>query len=115
MPKRKKTLKEKKHADERRHVTHETTHLAGTTSRNHQSHEMTPESIAAPLGNTFSLPTNHTQKHTKVPAVPVSRPTTVTISTNEYGYLGKDLLKTGFLTVFVVAAELMIRFFFERG
>jgi hypothetical protein len=106
MPKKKKTLKQKMQADQRRDVTKSVT----------TSHEPSPSTAANPAasGVSFSIPAAHTKKHNERP-VAQPRTTAIAIDTNEYTYLSKDLIKTSVLSLLIVVAELAIKFFFERG
>lgn len=115
MPKKKKSLKQKKQTDLRRQVVQEVTRSSVTTLNNPSSKESVQEPQTVTQSTTFTLPTTHTKAHARPIATPVSQSATITINTSEYNYLGKDLLKTGFLTVFIVVAEFVIKFFFERG
>ncbi len=115
MPKKKKTLKQKMQADQRRQgnpkvvtslITPE--HLQATASEHAQRSPETQSGM-------FALPTDYSKKHKEAMRSTITPASTITISTNEYDYLSKDLLKTGFVTIVIVLAELMIKFVFERG
>ena len=108
MPKKKRTRKQKIQTDQRQ-VDHE------VIVRDKQSQPTNPTSTKqqnAVPGISFSLPTSYANK--KVSA-PLTQPTTVAISTNEYTYLGKDLLKTGVLTSVIVIVECLIRFVYPMS
>jgi len=111
MPKKKRTLKQKQVADKRRSTIHTGGHTAPVT---HTQHRVSPDSTlpAAPAETTtgtFSLPTHYTTaKHS---THPLSRGTTTTIATDEYGYLGKDLVKTALLTIIIIVVEVLLHLF----
>lgn len=97
MPKKRKTLQQKLHADQNRQTDYgEKQSVANPKSETSSSQQVT-----------FSLPTSYSaskQTHRSAP--------TVAISTDSYAYLGKDLLKTALLSCSVVIVELLIRYFF---
>lgn len=95
MPKKKKTLKHKLQTDKRRQET-----------------TVGQESVQSETG-TFSLPQSYVAKK-ESPRKKIT-PTTQTISTHEYAYLGRDLLKTTLLTGSIICIEILIRYYIERG
>ncbi|HSX09105.1 MAG TPA: hypothetical protein VLF93_03055 [Candidatus Saccharimonadales bacterium] len=102
MPKKRKTRKQKILSEQKRVTVHEVTPSTESHSvSTHDHHEST-----AVHGTTFSLPTNYTQTH-KTPEKKSSE--TAAISTNDYGYLGNDLIRTALLSGAIVIAELLIR------
>lgn len=110
MPKKRKTRKEKIQREHKRQVTQD---VAPSISPSPTEHVHSTQEAAMPQ-MTFSLPeTPETQQkapiHTK-PAAP--KPVVTAISTDEYDYLGKDLVRTALLTGAIVFAELLIRLFF---
>ncbi len=105
MPKKKRTRKQKIQTSQR-HVDHD---VAVTNEPLQQDNQESPRQENAVSGVSFSLPTSYT--HKKQPStIPTTHTTTATITTNDYGYLRKDLLKTGLLTVAIVVTECLIRF-----
>lgn len=107
MPKKKKTLKQKMQADQRR----QPTTAVRTSSEN--SPQTIPQPAHTSASTSFSLPTTHAKKHRE--SREQARTTAIAIDTNEYAYLSKDILKTTLLTSLIVIAELVMKFFFERG
>jgi hypothetical protein len=91
-------------------MAHETV-LSVDSSSNKTTQSIQQET--ATQGMTFSLPTNYhatqiAQKEKKTTVV------TASISTSEYGYLGKDLMRTTLLSGAIVIAELLIRLFYTH-
>ncbi|MGH7203897.1 MAG: hypothetical protein ACREHC_05630 [Candidatus Levyibacteriota bacterium] len=115
MPKKKKTLKQKMQADQLRQGNPKVVTSPPTPEPLHAAASGQEQRSPETQSGMFSLPTDYSKKHketVKPHSMPVS---TIAISTNEYSYLSKDLLKTGFLTIIIVLAELVIKFVFERG
>ena|SRR5581483_2719391 len=102
MPKKRKTRKQKILSEQKRVTVHEVTPATESHSVTTSGHHET----AAVQGTTFSLPTNYTQTH-KTQEKKSSA--SVAISTNDYGYLGNDLIRTALLSGAIVIAELLIR------
>ena len=115
MPKKKKTLKQKMQADQRRQTTTDVMVSSEkftkdtTTKGNTQEHTPTSSSVS------FSLPSSHAKKRPEVREERHHQSTSIAVDANEYSYLSKDLLKTSILTFLIVIAEIVIKFFFERG
>ena len=103
MPKKRKTRKEKIVTDQKRQVVHQNESSIIPSSKN-ETHG-TGENIQTV---TFSLPTVQEKKPATKPASQA-----VTISTNEYGYLTTDLMRTALLTISIVLAELVIKVVFK--
>ena len=90
MPKKKKTLKQKKLADVRR--------------------SQEPDVFKPPVSE--NLTQTSTPKES-MPLRPITSPQTASrhaISTVDYGYLGPDLLKTSVVTCVIVIVELLLHF-----
>ena len=105
MPKKKRTRKQKIQTSQR-HVDHA---VMTTNEPLQTSNQESPRQGSVGSHVSFSLPTSYT--HAKNAAtIPTTHVATAAITTNDYGYLGKDLLKTGLLTVAIVATECLIRF-----
>jgi len=100
MPKKRKTRQQKKVTDLKRQDGHQ------VTSSRESSPSLSP--VSAHDSITFSLPTTSTAKR-EMPG----KTAAVAITTNEYGYLKNDLLKTAFLTIAISITELIIRFMFR--
>ena len=113
MPKKKKTREQKIQSERRRQTPVSTPQLRATEQSvpKADTAEPTPQIQQA----TFSLPKEYIVK--KHPGIPkgLTQEETHAISTRSYKYLGPDLLKTLSLTGFIIVAELLIKFFFERG
>lgn len=103
MPKKRKTRKQKISLEQKRQEVHET--VSPVDSSTPSSHQTIATTEA------FSLPTNYHQS-TQKERTTVAQPTT--ISTGEYGYLGKDLMKSAVLSGSIVIAELLIRLFYSH-
>jgi hypothetical protein len=88
MPKKKKTRKEKMVTDQRREV------------------QQTPLYSVPDVVVTTKIPSIPTPSH-------VSKP--IAISTTDYHYLAKDLIKTGIFTGAVVVLELALYFILNKG
>lgn len=102
MPKKRKTRKQKISLDQKRQTVHEITPSV-TTPQKIETQKTEQETMTS--GVTFALPiTTHETQRQKVEAV--------TVSSNEYGYLGNDLMRTALLTSAIIFAELLIRLFF---
>lgn len=114
MPKKTKTLKQKKQADQRRQVSPESSSAKASSAKKttHISQTMATTHVHQ---TTFSLPTTAIKPSIHKTPVHASQATTIAIDTSDYSYLGKDLLKTGLLTIGIVVAELVFKLFFERG
>jgi hypothetical protein len=113
MPKKKKTLKQKMQTDQRRQSDPKvltSPNASNNTLPTASGHVERPTETASGM---FSLPTDYSKKNKETVATRTAQASAITISTNEYSYLGKDLLKTGFLTIIIVLAELVIKFVFE--
>ncbi|SRR6266568_632666 len=107
MPKKRKTRKEKILLDNKRQVVQEPAPSVVSSSKKQTPRtEQETEKI-----ETFSLPTAMDKIHT-APEKAKQSIQSITISTNEYGYLATDLMKTALLTGAIVFAELLIRLFF---
>jgi hypothetical protein len=108
MPKRRKTRKDKMLLDQKRQTVHESTPSV-VSSPQTETHQQKEESVATG-SMTFSLPeTQH--KTSEVAQKPKAVTETITVSTNEYGYLSNDLMRTALLTGAIVFAELVIKLF----
>jgi len=109
MPKKKKTLKQKLKTEQRRQFPSIDSSL--------QDHSVAEDAVSPDLKEqTFSLPHSYTGNTVKTTRKVISTPMqATTIATNEYKYLGRDLLKTLFLTSSIIIVELVLRFIFERG
>jgi hypothetical protein len=108
MPKKRNTRKHKISIEQKRHAVHEaSTSSVVSTSVTAQTNQQ----AKVPSGMTFSLPTNLQRANgtTKKPAITV----TTAISTENYGYLTNDLLRTAILSGAIVIAELLIKIFFR--
>jgi hypothetical protein len=110
MPKKRKTRNQKISSEQKRQIVHETV-LSVDSSSNKTTQSIQQET--ANQGMTFSLPTNYhstqtVQKEKKTTSAVTS------ISTSEYGYLGKDLMRTALLSGAIVIAELLIRLFYTH-
>ncbi len=107
MPKKRKTRKDKILTEQKRQV------VQTITSMESSQKETTPltQQSATQQGLTFSLPTNYKQSNTKKETVSPIK--TVAISTADYGYLGKDLIKTTLISSAVILAELLIKIWFR--
>ncbi len=106
MPKKRKTKKQKILLDNKRQVVQEPAPSVVSSSKNEtpQTEQETEKT------ETFSLPIVMDKTHT-IPEKAKQSPLAVTISTNEYGYLATDLMKTTLLTGAIVFAELLIKLF----
>jgi hypothetical protein len=109
MPKKRKTRKAKILTDRKKQVIHETpvSVISSEKKGARQANQQVPMQ-----GMTFSLSTTNTEGQ------PASRKTqpvakTTVISTDEYGYLGIDLLKTAIVTAAIVVTEIVIRILFR--
>jgi hypothetical protein len=107
MPKKRKTRKEKILTDQKKQVVHVTPSavVSSEKNENHQSDNQTPAQ-----GMTFTLSTANTEVQTSPKK---TKPAAAVISTEEYGYLGVDLLKTAIVTSAVVITEIVIRILFR--
>jgi hypothetical protein len=112
MPKKKKTRKQKMQTDQRRQMTQQLSpSQASVQTPVHADNE--PQEATESHAGTFSLPKSFTftsAKKTQAVAAPQQR---TAIITNEYHYIGTDLLKTVLLTASIIIAELVIRFAFK--
>ena len=112
MPKKKKTLKQKLKAEQRRQFpTPDSSSVENSVIENHAQ---------IPTEQTFSLPqsyldNSHKAKQKTAAMIQNARAQTLSIATHEYKYLGRDLAKTLFLTGSIIIVELVLRFIFERG
>ena len=108
MPKKRRTRKQKILVDQKKHMVHEPEPV-DTSSQKVES-QTAAQNTATP-DITFSLPTTTS---TKQPTPRAAKPAvqTVSVLTTEYGYLGKDLVKTALLTGAIIIAELLIRFLY---
>ena len=106
MPKTKKTLKQKRQADQRRHVT---STVISTSEKvvTKTSGQQLPDASAI----SFALPHPTSHKHVPVKEHPVKEKT-LAINTNEYSHVSRDLLKTTLLTVVIIVAELLIHAYY---
>lgn len=110
MPKKKRTRKQKIQTSQR-HVDHDV--MTTTEPLQANSQESTKQENAA-TGVSFSLPTSYHHKQ----ASPISSTHTATaaaITTNDYGYLRKDLLKTGIVTAVIVTMECLMLFLYPMS
>jgi hypothetical protein len=108
MPKKRKTRKEKMLKDQKRQVVHETPHpvISSEKKETQKEQQTTSQNI------TFSLSTANTTVQS-APKKTKPATTATVISTDEYGYLGVDLLKTAIVTSAVVITEIVIRILFR--
>lgn len=105
MPKKRNTRKHKISIDQKRQVVPETSSSSVVSSSVATQKSQQPDVSS---GMTFSLPTNLVKAPTtKNPVV------TTVISTENYGYLTTDLLKTAIISGAVVIVELLIKTFFR--
>jgi hypothetical protein len=107
MPKKRKTRKEKILNGQKRQVIQNITPSMEVSQRS-----TTPlaQQSAPTQGMTFSLPSSYSHNNAKKEIVsPVK---TTIISTADYGYLGKDLIRTILISGAIVLAELLIRLFY---
>ena len=109
MPKKRKTRKQKILNEQKRQVVHET--LPSVELSEKQAAPLAQQPITT-QGLTFSLPTNYNTAHSvQKEKKPVAA--SVVISTNEYGYIGKDLMRTALLSAAIVLAEMLIKMWFR--
>jgi hypothetical protein len=108
MPKKRKTKKEKLQKDHKRQVVHQ---AQPSVISSEQLGKHTDQQIPT-QGMTFSIPTSNTEVQS-APRKTKPTQTTTVISTEEYGYLGVDLLKTAIVTCAVVITEVIIRILFR--
>lgn len=97
MPKKRKTRKQKLLLNTKRNVVNETS---------------SAEQNTAMLDATFSLSALPTDQ-LATPKKTSNNSSSVTISTQEYTYLGNDMLKTTIVTGAIIITELAIRFLFK--
>ena len=111
MPKKKKTREQKIQADMRRQSPVSKPQVRVSD----QQKQTTPTEVTPQIQQaTFSLSKEYTPRHhpgTPKDLVQESQ----AIHTNSYKYLAPDLIKTVFLTSSIIVAELLIKFFAERG
>ena len=112
MPKKKRTRKDKIQTDVRRQTTSATDLPKKSASTTRENKEQTKQ--AEPSIGTFSLPHEYTKDSKKAPVKSVQPIKTATIDTSSYSYLRGDLLKTSFLTLTIVGAELFVYFFIMK-
>jgi len=106
MPKKRKTKKEKMHLDQKKQTVQKVTEPVASSPKS----ETQERQESSTTGMTFSLPETQ-QKITQTSQKEKSSPQTISISTNEYGYLSNDLMRTALLTGAIVFAELVIKLF----
>ena len=107
MPKKRKTRKEKVLNEQKRQVVQNITPSMEVSQRS--TTPLAQQSTPA-QGMTFSLPSSYNRSNAKKEIVsPVK---TTIISTADYGYLGKDLIRTTLISGAIVLAELLIRLFY---
>ncbi|HVA96618.1 MAG TPA: hypothetical protein VND99_03105 [Candidatus Acidoferrales bacterium] len=109
MPKKRKTRKQKIHIDQKKQVVHE---QAPSVAVSQKKKTPSTEQQSPMPGVTFSLSASNAPKQT---ASIISKPrsSAVAISTEEYGYLGIDLMKTAIVTGAIVITEIIIRILFR--
>jgi hypothetical protein len=107
MPKKRKTRKEKILTDQKKQVIHEAAPSV-ISSEKKESHQIDPQTPVQ--GITFSFSHENTEVQ---PAPKKIKPAVAVISTEEYGYLSVDLLKTAIVTSAVVITEIVIRILFR--
>lgn len=113
MPKKKRTRKDKIQTDVRRQTTSATDLPKKSVSTTRENKEQSKQ--AEPSIGTFSLPQEYTKDSSeKAPVKKVQQVKTATIDTSSYSYLRGDLLKTSFLTLTIVGAELFVYFFIMK-
>jgi hypothetical protein len=113
MPKKKRTRKDKIHTDVRRQSTSSADFPKKSVSTTRENDEQSKQ--AEPSIGTFSLPQEYTQNAPKKTAVRANQTIkTVAVDTSSYSYLRGDLLKTTFLTLTIVGAELFVYFFIMK-
>lgn len=109
MPKKRKTRKQKMLTEQKKQAVHETVPLVDLSEKNAAPATQLPASAQQ---ITFSLPKhyNNQTEHAKErkPAAAA-----VAISTSEYGYIGKDLMRTALLSGAIVIAEILIKMWFR--
>lgn len=111
MPKKRKTRKQKITVDQKQKMVHESVSYESSSPSNavtQIAHSTNAETNTQEV--TFSLPTNDTSSVQKESRYSVAQ---VAISTDDYGYLGKDLVRTVLLSGAIVLAELLIRLWFR--
>jgi len=108
MPKKRKTRKQKILLDTKRHMVSETPSVSSSQKKE------TPQKKQNTImpGATFSLSTVATDKLSS-PKKTSTNTSSVIISTQEYTYLGNDMIKTAIVTGAIVIAEIVIRFLFR--
>ena len=111
MPKKRKTRQEKIQIDNKKHVNNEVI-TSSSSSQNIHTAEKPARDTSASTPMTFSLPVSHTEIQEIAHSTKIQKNLSVSIATEEYGYLKGDLLKTALLTGAIVFAELLIRLFF---
>ncbi len=109
MPKKRKTREQKILAQEKRQAVQETAPSIVSSQKNDRQPTSTQTLMQ---GATFSLPAitpdnQSNQRKTKQSV------TTIAIATEEYSYLGTDLLKTAIVTGAIAITEIIIRFLFR--
>jgi|ERR1700722_3848171 len=108
MPKKRKTRKEKILTGQKKQVVQNITPSIELSQR-----DSTPRTQQSTMSQemTFSLPTHY--KHSNEKRETVSPAKTVAISTADYSYLGKDLIRTTLISSAVILAELLIKIWFR--
>ncbi len=110
MPKKRKTRKQKISSEKKQSLVPKSTQFTGSSD---SASTQVAQKESAGEGMMFSLPTNYRATH---PDQKEKKPIVVTasISTSEYGYLGKDLMRTALLSGAIIVAELLIRLFYNH-
>jgi hypothetical protein len=111
MPKKRKTRNQKISSEKKRQIDHET--VVSVDSSSSKTTQSTQQETAT-QEVTFSLPTNYHATQTTQKEKKITSSVTTSISTSEYGYLGKDLMRTALLSGAIVIAELLIRLFYTH-
>ncbi|HWY79874.1 MAG TPA: hypothetical protein VNW29_05965 [Candidatus Sulfotelmatobacter sp.] len=107
MPKKRKTRKQKIQTAQKKDMALEIEPL-DTPSQKIETQSPTQKTATTDM--TFSFSTTPKKPATPKSTQQMSNP--VAISTSEYGYLLKDLMKTAIVTGAIVIAELLIRLFY---
>jgi hypothetical protein len=108
MPKKRKTRKEKILHDQKEKTVHQVAPPVVSSPKN-VAH---PQAETTVTSATFSLPITK-EKISAKPEKIKETPQTITIATNDYGYLSTDLMRTALLTGAIVFAELLIKILFK--
>lgn len=112
MPKKKRTRKQKIQADQKRQVSyHKTSEPSSQKAPSPSIPTNAPAEESQPVS--FSLPTSLNNTPSTNTKLHTTSEVTNVITTSEYTYLRKDLVKTALLTGTIVFVELLIKLLFK--